>query len=340
MFKDFVEVPWVECPVMTLDMSLPVARRFANVPPAAFGQGKKLLNAVMREVPPVGRMLADLARIRTMNRFQQEAVSLATQVNATWREVMIANLSYDLVLNFMGCSTVVLPTPSGPVIARNMDWWPEDILAQASYQVRFMRGEDLLFVNAGWPGAIGVVSGLSGRGFAVVLNAVKGPEKGSRTGYPVLLHLRRVLEDARNFDDALRMLTDQHLASSALFTLAGTENAQRVVIERSPRRHAQRWPEGDRCLVATNDYRLLFKPETHEGLEIYQTTCYRYQTLTDFFARHQPGQEVEDAALLYILSDVNVRQSITAQHVLLRPRSRTVKMFVPRHLIDPTPGNL
>jgi hypothetical protein len=215
-----------------------------------------------------------------------------------------------------------------------MDWWPEDILAQTSYLLRVRRGDRFHFASAGWPGSIGVVTGLSGRGFAVVLNAVIGPEGFRKTGYPVLLHLRRVLDDARDFDDALRLLSEQTLAAPALFTLAGSDNRQRVVIERTPTRHAHRWPNGDEPLVTTNDYRLLFQPETHEDAEIYRTTCTRYDALCRFFAGHRPEREVEDAALLYILSDAAVKQSITAQHVILRPRTGEVRLFVPRHLVE------
>ena len=153
-----------------------------------------------------------------------------------------------------------------------MDWWPEDVLARASCVVRFERQGEMQFCTAGWPGAVGVVTGLSARGFAVALNAVMGPERFSRIGYPVLLHLRRVVEDARDFADALRMLARQRLIAPALFTLVGTANDERVVIERSPRRHALRWAEGDAPLVATNDYRTLFRPTTSSVNILYETT--------------------------------------------------------------------
>ena len=68
-----------------------------------------------------------------------------------------------------------------------MDWWPEDLLAQASYLVCYHRNGVTQFVNAGWPGAVGVVTGMSHRGFAVALNAVSCPEPLAKTGYPVLL---------------------------------------------------------------------------------------------------------------------------------------------------------
>ena len=169
----------------------------------------------------------------------------------------------------------------------------------------------MAFANAGWPGAIGVVTGLSGRGFAIAVNAVSCPEKARLTGYPVLLHIRRVLEDASGFDDAVRAPTDQKLVTSCLLTVVGTANEQRVVIERSPTRHAHRWGQPGAALIATNDYRSLFQPVAHDAAEIYETTCMRYSALCEFLANHDERRPVEDSALLYMLSDPSVIQTIT-----------------------------
>ncbi len=327
-------LPWVERPILDVDLDRPAASRFADMPRDALAAGQRLLGAVTESIPKKARVLAQAVRLRTLNRFHAEIVGLANQVRADWRDVTLANISYDLLLATFGCSTVVLPTPNGPVVARNMDWWPEDILAQASYLVRHFRKGVLQFANAGWPGATGVVTGLSGRGFAIVLNAVIGPEGHSRLGYPVLLHLRRVLEDAADFDSARRMLCEQRLTVSALLTLAGRENHQRVVIERTPTRYAERWPKEDEPLIATNDYRLLFRPETHAaGPEIYQSTCSRYEALCAFFADHRPDRDVSDESLLYRLTDERVIQGITAQHIIMRPRSLATRLFVPRRLL-------
>src|SRR5205823_1995423 len=155
----------------------------------------RLLVAVMREIPPAARALAYAVRLRTLGRLQAEARALAARIGADWCDVVLANVSYDLLLASLGCSTVVLPTPAGPVLARNMDWWPEDVLARSSYLIHCTRHGQPAFSQAGWPGSIGVVTGLSARGFVVALNAVLCPERTCKTGYPVLLHLRRVLED-------------------------------------------------------------------------------------------------------------------------------------------------
>jgi hypothetical protein len=326
-------VPWVERPTVAIDLTAPAERRYEGVPRAAFAEARQLLDRIKSEVPPTARPLADAVRLRTGGRFHDEAVSLARQVGADWHDVILANISYDLVLARFGCSTVALATPHGPVVARNMDWWPEDLLAQASYLLRFARAGQFQYANAGWPGAIGVVTGLSARGFALVLNAVTCSEGVNPAGYPVLLHLRRVLEDARDFDDALRMVAEEPLAAPGLITLVGTENSQRVVVERTPMRHALRRAEDDAPLVTTNDYRVLFRPEAHDGAEIYRTTCRRYDTLQQFFTRPRPDRGAEDAALLYALSDPGVLQGITAQHIIMRPRAGEVRLFVPRRLL-------
>src|SRR5262249_44171444 len=111
------------------------------------------------------------------------------------------------------------------------------------------------------------------------------------------------------------------------------DNGQRVVIERTPTRHALRWATAGEPLVATNDYRMLFKPQASSGSIIYETTCSRYEALCRFFAGHRADREVEDTELLYVLSDPQVIQSITAQHIVMRPRVGQIHLFVPRHLV-------
>ncbi len=150
----------------------------------------------------------------------------------------------------------------------------------------------------------------------------------------MLLWLRCVLEDAASFDDALAMLRDQPLASPALFTLVGRQPQQRVVIERTPRRHAVRWPQEGGPLVATNDYQLLQRATTHWFLweALYATTCRRYETLMHRGAALPAGEPVGDDVLLEMLSDPEIVQTITAQHVVVRPAAGQIRLWVPRRL--------
>lgn len=148
-----------------------------------------------------------------------------------------------------------------------------------------------------------------------------------------MLHVRRVLEDAIDFDAALGMLAKQTLTTGGLFTLVGTTNEQRVVIERGPRRHALRWAKKGEALVTTNDYRLLDRPGGRDDGILAQTSCDRFSRLCDLTAGRSGKSAVEDEEMLYWLTDEHVQQSITAQHVLIRPARNEMRLFVPKRLL-------
>lgn len=319
---------WTRSPDINVEMTRTGPERYRGLTLRHVSAGQDLLNAVSLQIPGVLKPIADGVRLRTGSRFQKEAVELASLMNVSWRDVMLANVSYDLAVSQIGCSTVALPSPHGPVVARNMDWIPEDLLARASVLLRYHKDGKLQFTNAGFPASIGAVTGLSERGFAVVINAVGSPEGLKKTGYPVLLFLRRVLEDARDFREALEWVSTQTLATSALITLAGVENDERVIVERSPTKAALRWGEIGKPLFVTNHYRELYPDSSDE-----RTWCLRYNRLCEWTAGFDAGHELSDELLLYGLSDPGVIQTITAQHILIRPRLRDMKMFVPTHLL-------
>lgn len=328
-------LPWVECETLDVDIDLPVRRRFEAHRARVEKPARELLWAIRQEMPSWAKYGGYLVNVRTYGRYWREARAAAQIVDADWREVMAAALSYEFVVGIFACSTVALATQEGPVLARNMDFWPEQALARASYLIRNVRQGDVKTMFAGWPGALGAVTGLSTRGFAVALNAVSSSEGVCRTGYPVLLFLREVMENARDYGDAVRMLSTQRLMVSALFTLVGRANDERAVVERTPRRAAIRKSESDEPLLATNGFRKLVDDSVDIGHGLTVTSCGRYDSLEenctkDAFIKDQPSDE----ALLFALTDERVQQNITAQHVIMRPYRNELRVFVPRHLLE------
>ncbi len=322
---------WTPCSTIHLDADLPLSRRYADIPDHVIDDGRRLLASVLSMTPRALTPFADLIRLRTRGRFHAEARAIAARAGKSWRSVMLANIGYDLAISFIGCSTMVLPTPDGPILARNMDWWPADVLAQTSYVIETSRNGNAELSIAGWPGSIGVVSGLSHRGFAIVINAVGCTERTAFGGYPVLLHARRVLEDAADFDEALALLRDQKLVTSCLFTLVGTENHQRVVIERTPRQATLRTAPRDAPLIATNDYR------TSDRIPA-DMTCMRFDRLMELLQEMNTSTTPTAEQLLYMLTDQDVIQLITAQHVVIHPRSRRLEFYVPTDLLNGSPS--
>lgn len=336
--------PWILTPQFTIDLGQPPAERFDVVDAEIISRAADLLRTVRTDLPAKARWVAPLVNVRTGFRFRPEAMAIARATAVDWRWVMVANVLYDLAMAYMGCTTVALCTDDGPVVARNMDWWPEDKLAAASCTFRFVRDGRLEYAIAGWPGSIGVVTGLSARGFAVVLHVVFSQERYRLTGYPVLLFLRRVLERAADFDQAVRMLSEKKLFTSALIAVVGTENRQRVCIERTPSRAALRWGQDGRPLVIANHYvaarRWQKRDLRPEVAELLASTVSRCENLERLAAAGPADASDRPEALLAALTDKGVMQSFTAQQIILHPRRQRIRLYVPRDLLPAPPATV
>src|SRR5881409_2912687 len=123
-------MPWVERDSIDVPLDGTVERRFAKVPGEALLAVRRLLRSLRDAMPASAQKLARIVDARTLWRFHREATEVAQFTDVDWQNVLLANLVYDFVVGSIGCSTIALPTPNGPVLARNMDFFPEDLLAQ------------------------------------------------------------------------------------------------------------------------------------------------------------------------------------------------------------------
>ena len=286
-------------------------------PPELLEHSRRLLADVAAALRrhPLAQAAAELV-LRRYPRHAEQIADVSRRLGCGPLDLTLANLSYDLALGQFGCSTMALATGEGPVVARNMDWLMPARIARASCVVPLPSGG----LSAGFLSAVGVVTGLSRAGFAVVLNAVETGRLNPE-GYPVLLFLRRLTDDAGSFEEAVDLASRTPLAMSALFTLVGTRNDQRVCVERSPTEHRKRWAHGDAPLLVTNHYRRLGRADS----------CSRYACLE----RNAPRLKAPSAEeLLALLGHPNVRQDITAQEVLIWPAAGRLRLFVPTDLLS------
>ncbi|MFO0822535.1 MAG: C45 family autoproteolytic acyltransferase/hydrolase [Gemmataceae bacterium] len=253
-----------------------------------------------------------LARYPEHRNMTEQAAAL---IHADPVDIMLATLSYDLCVEGHGCSTVALAASEGPILARNLDWSPADLLAQAGCVLPTACG-----LEAGFVGCVGVVTGLSNRGFALALNAIwcGHTEPG---GYPVLLFLRHLLDHASGFAEALNLAATTPLMSGCLISLTGTRNDERAVVERTPSSSTLRTPYGDEPLVVTNHYR----PRNSV------VCCNRYdQLMADSLAL--PARPT-DERILACLTREPVFNGGTTHHVLMRPSGGSLRLFVPGDLL-------
>jgi isopenicillin-N N-acyltransferase like protein len=290
--------------------SVPTVNGQPPYPANLVARSKSLLDATLNLFGQLG--LTTDAGSRAFAKYPvhaERARAVAGLVGVTPVELLTANLCYDLLmgLSVMGCSTLALPGEDGPVLARNMDWFPAEKIAKASCLVVEDYG-----VNAGFVGMLGSVTGMSKRGFCVCLNAAFGGSDPS--GYPVLLFLRHVLDTAADYTEALAMVRAERLMSGGIVTVVGTRNDERAVVERGPTRAAVRTAVGDEPLMATNHFRDLARPEV----------CPRYESMARYTGRKTAMETLTSRAVL---------QEITAQHVVMCPATQSAEMFVPSHLL-------
>src|SRR5436853_7073100 len=105
-------IPWTECP----DLAVPLGGDYSAVAidQTLLAASHHLLDAIRAEIPWYARPLARLVHARTGWRFVRETHAAARRAGVDWRDVTLANVSYDFVVARFGCSTVALATPDGP----------------------------------------------------------------------------------------------------------------------------------------------------------------------------------------------------------------------------------
>lgn len=175
----------------------------------------------------------------------------------------------------------------------------------------FVGGPAGKFTTAGWPGFIGVLSGFAEGRFAVTLNAVLSTEP-VQLATPVVLLLRRVLEEAPTFDDALALFTETSLPCDCLLLLTGTRSGELVVIERTPSRHALLYAKNG-YVSMTNGYQVLNVGIGSAPSELLATSCQRFERIEALIGNRRP-ESPEDC--FRYLNDPQVRMNMTVQQMV------------------------
>ena len=163
-----------------------------------------------------------------------------------------------------GCTGGVWPSPDGPVMRRVLDW-PFPRLGES---LVVAHQPEQQFFNIGWPGLAGLFQGLAPGRFAAAINQapMRRHDRGfvgdwftnrvavnRNTGLPPAHLLRRIFEQAADYAEAKRMLSETPLAVPAIFLLAGIHDHEGCVIERTETAANVR-EMGTSCVAAANHF--------------------------------------------------------------------------------------
>ncbi len=301
--------------MISIDLDQPATRRWAVLAPRA-SSARDLLDVYEKDlgatVQPLLGTLLELARSVLPAETFAELEGVANVIDAPLPRVVLGNLYYDVIKAGLGCSAFAVDTPEGPLHARNLDWWTNGgLLRNETELFDCRRNGRTRYQLVGWPGFIGAFSGVAPGRFAVTLNAVLSDDAAC-IAEPVVFLLRRVLDQASSFDDALKELSIAPIASDCLLLLSGVREGEFVVVERTPTRVAVRRPTNG-FIDVTNDYRLLDVAGPARG-ELAQTSCRRSERLRERLTIEKP-MTTHDA--LALLSDERVKMTITVQQMVL-----------------------
>jgi isopenicillin-N N-acyltransferase-like protein len=95
----------------------------------------------------------------------------------------------------------------------------------------------LAWAGVGWPGELGVVTGINAEGIAVLVDPARTVDvRVTRAARPIALIARTVLEQARTLDDAIKLIDASPPLGSAVIAVVDGASGKWVQIERTPNR--------------------------------------------------------------------------------------------------------
>lgn len=243
--------------------------------------------------------------------FLEEIKFISSISRFSENEILFANLYYDILKSYFGCSAFAFHTHGVMHHARNLDWHTDNnLLSKHSAIYRFFKGGKELYRTVGWHGFIGALSGSKPGKFSVTLNAVLSKDQ-PEIGIPVSFLIRQVLNDCQTFSEAKELLESAKIASDCLLLLSGCDKSEMVVIERTPNRFASR-VTANNFIAVTNDYKLLDNNLAVTSNILSDTSCGRYNRVIELLS-NKHNSSIEEC--LQILSDDKIKMGITVQQM-------------------------
>jgi predicted choloylglycine hydrolase len=202
--------------------------------------------------------------------------------------------AYSLV----GCSSFAVwdenSSDSSLLVGRNFDFFFGSEFAENKI-IQFVKpdeGHNFAFIT--WGGMTGAVSGMNDKGLTVTINAGT-PSIAKRSGTPVSLLAREILQFAANIDEAIEIAENRNTFVSESFFIASAVDRKAVIVEKTPDEQSV-FKGNNSALLCTNHYQAEKHAHTEENLEtIEKATGYRFERMNQLVAAH-PGMTANDAA--------------------------------------------
>ncbi len=191
--------------------------------------------------------------------YQAELEAVARGAGLDRSKLVVGNTLFD-IKKIVHCSALLIEAQrsgtGGPLLGRNLDYPPAGYAHEHGLVTVYRRRPGKRgFVSVGFPGLVGVLSGMNESGLALaVLEVFQGPLFTRRLdtgGLPYMLSFRKVLEECDTIEEAHDQLS--RIRRTTLYNLALADRRRTAVFEVTTRRVRERRAE-EGALVCTNHF--------------------------------------------------------------------------------------
>ena len=238
----------------------------------------------------------------------------------------------------VGCSSFATwgtqSADSSLLIGRNFDFYVGDAFAENKQVAFYTPDQGYKFASVGWPGMIGVLSGMNETGLTVTINAAKSAvPTGSAT--PISILTREILQYASTINEAFAIAKKRKTFVSESILIGSAKDGKAAIIEKSPEKTVLfKGKEADR-LICTNHYQSEEFSKDERNMENIRTSDspYRFARLEELINENMPIDASKAASILRnhkglqdadlgLANEMAINQFIAHHSVIFQPEKR------------------
>ena len=237
----------------------------------------------------------------------------------------------------VGCSSFAgwgeYSADSSLIIGRNFDFYMGDKFARNKLVSFYQPEQGYKFASVGWPGMIGVLSGMNETGLTVTINAAKSAMP-TASATPISILTREILQYASTIEEAYTIAQKRHTFVSESILIGSARDGKAAIIEKSPEKTALFTSAND-LIICTNHFQSDAFSDDERNIENISTSDspYRFARLQELISEDKPINPLKAASILRnrkglknadleMGSEFAINQLIAHHSVIFQPEKR------------------